>query len=264
MTIIARRPVTAFLLLTFGLTWATWIPMVLAPDRFSHLHLLGSLGPAIAAIIVTTATTGSSGIRALGASALRWNGRWLAFAIALPVGLFAVGLLASRTTGSHPELDRLFESPEYGYVGPGLIALEILFFGYGEELGWRGFLIPRLEAGGRSPYAATTMFIPVWAAWHLPLFFYAHGLGSMSLIMIPGWLISIALSSYLITWLFHRSRNSILVIAVFHGVVDLVSITPTSTVLALITVNAGLIAAAIIVVTRSQTLFAAERRISAA
>jgi hypothetical protein len=255
--VLGRRPAVAFVLLAFGLTWAAWIPMALQPDRLSHLHFLGSLGPAVAAIIITAATTGRAGIRALGAAAVRWNGRWLAFAIAVPVMLFAVGLLASHATGSHPDLDRLFESPEYGHLGPGLIALEIIFFGYGEELGWRGFLIPRLESGGRTPYAATTIFIGVWATWHVPLFFYSHGLGSMSVFMIPGWLVSIALSSYLITWLFHRSGNSILVVAVFHGVVDLVSITPASTVLALITLNAGLIAVAIVVITRSQVLFTA-------
>jgi membrane protease YdiL (CAAX protease family) len=256
MTIVTRRPAVAFVLLAFGLTWAAWIPMLLQPDRFASLHFLGSLGPAAAAIIITAATTGRIGIRALGAAAVRWNGRWLAFAIALPATLFAVGLLASLAAGSHPDLDRLLESPEYGYLGPGLIALEIAFFGFGEELGWRGFLIPHLESAARTPYAATTIFIAVWATWHVPLFFYANGLGSMSPLMIPGWLISIALSSYLITWLFHRSGNSVLVIAVFHGVVDLFSITPASTVLALIALNAGLIAVAIVVITRSRVLFA--------
>ena len=77
----------------------------------------------------------------------------------------------------------------------------------------------------------------------------------MSPFMVPGWLISILhssylFSSYLITWLFHRSGNSLLVIAVFHGVVDLVSLTPASNTFTLVTVNAGLIAAAVAVVIR--------------
>jgi hypothetical protein len=56
--------------------------------------------------------------------------------------------------------------------------------------------------------------------------------------------------AYLITWLYLSSGNSLLVVAVFHGVVDLVSITPANSTATLITVNAGLIAAAVTVVMR--------------
>lgn len=255
MSRLIRRPATAFVLLAFTLTWSAWLPMVMQPERFRFLHFAGSLGPACAAIVLTAVTAGPEGLRALGSAVIRWNGRCLAVAVALPIVLLAAGMAASALAGSPADLNRLLESSELGGVGPGLIVLEIMFFGFGEEVGWRGFLIPQLESAGRTPYAATTMFIGVWALWHLPLFWYDQGLGQMSPLMVPGWLVSIAMSSYLITWLFHRSGRSIAVVAVFHGTVDLVSITPASTVVSLIVVNAGLITAAILAVTRSNLLF---------
>jgi membrane protease YdiL (CAAX protease family) len=177
------------------------------------------------------------------------------FAGVFPIALYAVGVAVSSLAGGQIDLASFFGSKEYGQVGLALIPIEILFFGFGEEVGWRGFLVPQLESAGRTPYRATTVFVAVWATWHLPLFFYAYGLGSMPLLMVPGWLVSIALSSYLLTWLFHRARDSILVVAVFHGMVDLVSITPASTAIVLVTVNAGLVAAAILTLTRSKRLF---------
>ncbi|MEO6471990.1 MAG: CPBP family intramembrane glutamic endopeptidase, partial [Aeromicrobium sp.] len=235
------------------------LPMLLNPDDFRALHYVGSMGPAAAAIIMTAAVHGRGGLRLFAARLIRWRGcgRWLAFAATLPIGLYAIGVIISSSAGDSVDMGSFLGSKEYGHVGLALVPIEIVCFGFGEEAGWRGFLIPELESSGRTPYRATTLFIAIWATWHLPLFFYAYGLGSMPLPMVPGWLVSIALSSYLITWLFHRARDSILVVAVFHGMVDLVSITPASTAVVLVTVNAGLIAAAILTLTRSTQLFRA-------
>jgi uncharacterized protein len=90
-----------------------------------------------------------------------------------------------------------------------------------------------------------------WAAWHVPLFFYSYGLSTMSPWLIPGWLLSLLFGAYLATWLYLSSGRSLLVVAVFHGVIDLVSITPASSTATLVTVHAGLIAAAVVVVVRT-------------
>lgn len=68
--------------------------------------------------------------------------------------------------------------------------------------------------------------------------------------MIPGWFLSILFGAYLVTWFYRSSRNSLLVVAVLHGAIDLVSITPAATTVTLVVVNAGLIAAAVFVVVR--------------
>jgi hypothetical protein len=84
----------------------------------------------------------------------------------------------------------------------------------------------------------------------LPLFFYVHGLTSPPRCWFRVWLLSILFGAYLTTWVYRRSGNSPAVAAVFHGAVDLVSITPASNTSTLIAVNAGVIAAAVLVVVR--------------
>ena len=76
------------------------------------------------------------------------------------------------------DLGEFLGSKEYANVGWELVLIEVIFFGYGEEVGWRGYALDALQAGGRTAYAASTVLAILWAGWHLPLFFYAHGLAT--------------------------------------------------------------------------------------
>ena len=195
---------------------------------------------------------GRNAVRELGAQMVRWRVpvRWAVFAVGFPLVLFALGAAVSAAMGSPVDWSEFLGSKEFANVGLMLIPVEILFFGFGEETGWRGYAIPSLQADGWSSYGATTIFAFFWAGWHVPLFFYPYGLQTLGLLMIPGWIISILLGAYLTTFLFNSARASILVIAVFHGMVDIVSISRAATDTTLLVVNAGLIAAAVLVVVR--------------
>ena len=111
----------------------------------------------------------------------------------------------------------------------------------------RGYAIPSLEQAGWSSYGATTKFAIGWAGWHLPLFFYPFGLQSLPLLLIPGWIVSILFGAYLTTFLFNSARDSLLVVAIFHGMVDIVH-QRAATDITLMVVNMGLIAAAVLVI----------------
>lgn len=243
------RPVR-FFALAYALTWAAWLPMLFRPDDLQPLHYVGSLGPLVAAFVMTSRQQGRTGVVDLLRRMTRGPWRWLAAAAAFPFLLYAVGLAVSAICGEHVDLSGFLGSKEYADVGWTLIVIEIVFFGYGEEVGWRGYALDALESQGRSTYAATTWLACFWALWHLPLFFYAHGLASLSPVLVPGWLLSILFGAYLTTWVYRSSGNSIAVAAVFHGAVDLVSITPASNTYTLVVVNAGLIASAVFVVIR--------------
>ncbi|MEU5760110.1 CPBP family glutamic-type intramembrane protease [Nocardia sp. NPDC047648] len=251
-----RQPIPArtaqFFVLAYALTWLVWLPMLFAPDRLQILHYLGSLGPLVAAFVMRSRTGGAPAVRELLSQMGRWRvpWRWWLFAIGFPLALFAAGALVSALIGDPVDWSQFLGSKEYADVGIWLIATEILFFGYGEETGWRGYAIPSLERAGWTSYAATTLFAVAWAGWHAPLFFYPHGLATMPLLMIPGWLVSILFGAYLTTFLFNNARASILIVAVFHGMVDIVSISRAATDVTLIVVNAGLIAAAVLVAIR--------------
>jgi membrane protease YdiL (CAAX protease family) len=92
-------------------------------------------------------------------------------------------------------------------IGPGF------FCAFGEELGWRGYLLPRLmQAGGPSPLLLSGV---VWGIWHSPLFVftgYAHGAVTLSLIMF---ILLTALFGVFIGWL-RLASGSVFVAAMAH------------------------------------------------
>jgi membrane protease YdiL (CAAX protease family) len=96
----------------------------------------------------------------------------------------------------------------------------LIFFGVGEEVGWRGFVLPRLQT--KINALASSMLLTVfWALWHLPAFFYRPGYNSMDITGIMGWFFSLLTGSILLTWLFNSSKGSILICAIFHSTVDI-------------------------------------------
>lgn len=249
-----------FFALAYGLTWAAWLPMLTHPDDWQWLHYAGALGPATAAVILTAHESGRPGLATLGHRLLRAPWRWVLLAVGLPFALFGVGAALSATLGQPIAFGELLGSKEYPGVGLLLVPIEVFFFGYGEEVGWRGYALDALEENGHTTYVATTVLAVFWAGWHLPLFFYSHGLATLTLVLVPGWLLSMLFGGYLTTFLYRSSHDSLLVAAFFHGAVDLVSITPAATTTTLVVVNAGLIAAAVAAVVRYAPTLDAHRR----
>jgi len=93
--------------------------------------------------------------------------RYYVYAIAIPLALaLLVGLISSALDIRHFSLVASDEFVELG--GTALFLLVLGSIGaVGEEVGWRGFLLPKLVNGGVShPYMATAL---IWALWHLPL-----------------------------------------------------------------------------------------------
>jgi membrane protease YdiL (CAAX protease family) len=89
--------------------------------------------------------------------------------------------------------------------------LWILTFGIGEETGWRGFALPRLQ-NGRSAFSATLLLWVFWALWHLPLFFYSYDRS-----IIPGMLFGLLAGAITFTWLYNSTGGSVLMTAIWHG-----------------------------------------------
>jgi membrane protease YdiL (CAAX protease family) len=95
-----------------------------------------------------------------------------------------------------------------------------VFYGFGEEVGWRGFLLPRLQAKA-SAFRASLVLAFGWGAWHVPLFAFSHGLSSLGPAAAIGWFASLTLGSILLTWLFNSSGGSIVAVAFFHAALDI-------------------------------------------
>lgn len=146
---IRGRPLASYVLLAWGLSWAYWLPMlirgeVVTPGATTGAsHFPGLLGPMIAALIITAIVGGRLGLREYLGRFVQWRVplRWYGFAV-LPMVIFlAVAGVLAVSGGPAPELGDLGEFsglPELAW--PLLILAVLVFNGYGEEAGWRGFL----------------------------------------------------------------------------------------------------------------------------
>jgi uncharacterized protein len=160
-----RRALFIFFGLAYAWAWLVFVPMVVfrAPLEWS---ILATLGPAAAALLTHRVTTGSyRAFRIYGA----WPRTLGATAIGVALIVFAYVVLPGVTTADPRELNWniLASLTVYHYS-------TVLAGPLGEEPGWRGYALPRLEASV-GPVRASLVLGCVWATWHLPLFWY------------PGW-----------------------------------------------------------------------------
>ncbi|HEX2704368.1 MAG TPA: CPBP family intramembrane glutamic endopeptidase [Candidatus Lustribacter sp.] len=229
----ARRAgrVIAYCGLAYLFSWAVWVPMMIQgqvsrPGQGWPTHLLGLLGPALAALVVTAAVEGRPGVTALARRTLRWRGvgRWYwAVGAILLVGAGAVAVLA-LTGAKVPSVEELSTYSGAPVTEPLLLLGYVLVVnGFGEEIGWRGFLAEELLTRHRVlPTAVVTALI--WAGWHLPLFWVVESFRAMGWTSL-GWLVGLVCGSIVLTWMYHGSGRSILLVALWHTAYNVTSAT---------------------------------------
>jgi uncharacterized protein len=180
--LLQRHPVTAYFVLVFALSWGILLPVIGGPLSASGndwmanpLFLLaivaGPLAPGVAGVLLTGLLDGRVGYRELLGRLRRWRvgGRWYAAALlAGPLPILASGVLLAALLRSTEFLPGIFTAPPP--LGLVLIGMAVgLVAGIFEELGWTGFLVPRLR---RQHGLLGTAFLVglVWGAWHFPAF----------------------------------------------------------------------------------------------
>jgi membrane protease YdiL (CAAX protease family) len=218
---VTKYPVSCFIGLAFAISLLIGFPLknLFLNDVFAGSEIgMGYLskipvvfGPAIAAIIITYITLGAAGLKAL-LSKLKpyiehiiwWFGLPFAglaiTAIAFVAGGFTFGELVTMATSVSPIVLTMH------LVG------SIFIIGLGEELGWRGWLLPKLAQTRTLKHATILVFIS-WALWHLPLFFAGYR------IAIPFTILVLALS-IIFTWLWNRVGGNVVVLIIAHASVD--------------------------------------------
>jgi uncharacterized protein len=228
-----RYPLLFFFLLSYVISWSIWSPLLLAKQGIisyqppQYLHLLGSLGPALAALIMTRVCSGSIGVRDILRRMFNWRVaiRWYAIAL-LPFLLFFGAVLFTGWNSWKPQsFGHSDEYPELSALVYGVAS--ILFYGWGEETGWRGFALPHLQTH-HSALKATIILSFGWALWHLPLFGFISGFSRMGIGGIFGWYFSLLTGAIILTWLMNSTGGSIPIAAIFHGTMDIVFVSPAA------------------------------------
>ena len=215
---IARHQVRAFFAFAYAFSWLLWLGPALGLGGPLGLVLLylGVFGPAIAAATITRLTGGS--LRQWLRELVRFRARalWYGAIVGFPIVLVAALTGAFLATGGAIETS-LFGERLAAYL-PLLIVWTLA--GVGEEPGWRGFALPRLQER-LTPVRATLVLGPLWALWHLPLLAAAdepsHGLNALPLVGVSVLFIAAIVGyAFFYTYLWNRTRNVWLAI-LLHG-----------------------------------------------
>lgn len=217
-TWIGRHPLLAFFVFAFAFSWLFWLGPALGLRGPIGVLLLyvGVFGPAAAAAAITRLSGGSLRVWFRDLVRFRAAPRWYATVIGFPILLVAALTGVYLTTGGAIETG-LFGERLAAYL-PLLIVWTLA--GIGEEPGWRGFALPRLQER-LSPVRATLALGVLWALWHVPLLAAAdepsHGLDAFPLVGVTLLFVAAIVGySFFYTYLWNRTRNVWLAI-LLHG-----------------------------------------------
>jgi membrane protease YdiL (CAAX protease family) len=204
---IKQHTLTIFCAMTISLTFvATLLPL---PGEAIAVVMV--LIPAFVAISLAALSEGKEGVRSLLGKLTKWriNLRWILIAVALGfllrlmLSLIALGLGMISSIQLRP-----------GEPASSVILAAIFFvFAIPEELGWRGYALPKLLAH-RSPLAAGLIVGVLWGSLHLAL--HMPGMMSAGLPVLPTLPVLISLS-VMITWLYVQTGGNILLTSLFHA-----------------------------------------------
>jgi uncharacterized protein len=212
--------VAAFVAAVLVAGWTPWGWLVLsgrepfAGDGLAtSAWFLGGQSPVLAAAVVIAALHRPEGLRRLRDGLLRWRvGRWYAVLL-LPVAVATLAVTVVVATGPVA-----FEP-----AGPAHLLLLPMLLGYAvvvgglEEVGWRGYLLPRLQ-DRLSALGASLLIAAIWSVWHAPLFL----IGSTTQASMPwGWFTVQGVGlSVILTWVYNGTGGSVLLTVLFHGAVN--------------------------------------------
>jgi membrane protease YdiL (CAAX protease family) len=212
----------AFFLLTFLVSWTCFFGSAAARTAAASpatgvagaIYLVGVFAPAIVALALTARASGRAGTFALVRRMVRLpsGARWYLFALGYMAGIkLAAALVYRVVVGASPPFG---EAPWY------LLVLAIPFstpVQSGEELGWRGYALPRLAA--RFGLARASLGLgAVWGLWHLPFFFIA-GVDKTGQ-SLPVYLLGTTALSVAMAWLYWRTGGSLFVTMLMHAAVN--------------------------------------------
>ena len=215
----------AFFALTFALAWLSWgaagaIPAP-RPSGTSWLamlrgplFLLGTFAPGIISLALEAWSRGRDGAWALFRRIGQWRvaARWYLFAIVYMAVIKLMAALVYRLLAG--------AWPRFGETRPVFMLIAVILSTWaqaGEELGWRGYALPRLARRVGLP-SASLLLGTIWALWHLPLFYIRAGdtYGQS----FPLFFLEVTALSVALAWLYWRTEGSLLLVMLLHSAVN--------------------------------------------
>jgi len=200
-SVVARHPIAAYIAIAFAFTWV----FTFASSISIAFALVALFGPALAAVVVTRADGTWPELRARITGWRRHVG-WYALAFGIPFAVAGTARLIFTATGG--TIDGL------GAIS----AIEVVIFVLviGEEIGWRGFLQPRLREH-RGLVTAGLLTGVVWVLWHVPVYL-APGQGMVAFLQFAWWVLPLAVTLGVVA---EGARFSVIIATVMHGAANI-------------------------------------------
>ena len=178
------------------------------------LILVAAFAPGMAALLLTALQEGQGGVRALAGRILIVNvpARYYVFAL--------LYMAAIKTTAAVLHRGLLGAWPRFGSEPLLLIPLAIAFstpFQAGEEIGWRGYALPRLAARFGLRRASLLLGV-IWAFWHVPQFYVAGGDSYHQSFVV--WAPGVVAMSVAAAWLYARTGGSLFLVMLMHAAIN--------------------------------------------
>jgi membrane protease YdiL (CAAX protease family) len=205
---IKTHDLLTFFVLTFLFTFGVWFMAI--TTGVGTLQDFALWGPALSAILITTVTRGKPGLLALFRRLLLWRvpARWY---LVIFLGWPAISIQAALLHAQLTNQPVMIEWSRWSGFLTWLFSALVLGFWACEEIGWRGFALPRLLERWNALFSSIVLGI-VWAGWHLPYYLRPEGIHPD---FYPFVVFAVSLS-ILMTWVFNHTQGSILVATFLH------------------------------------------------
>ena len=214
---VERNQVSLFFLLTFVFSWYPWYAGLGAEVL--------AIGPSVAAFLIVGIAGGGAGLAALLRPFIRWRVgfRWWAIAILGSAILYLIGVGVHLAAGGEMPMFTMIRN-ELGLLPLYLVLVVLAPWNgpVGEEFGWRGLALPRLQSS-LGPLAASLIIGAIWGIWHLPTLFAPLGVlaalkAALGIGFIAIYTATTIANAIIMTWLYNRTKGSALIAGiVWHG-----------------------------------------------
>jgi uncharacterized protein len=220
-----------YLLVAYGVTWVFWIPIALTRQDYQTspfllaMVFLGVFGPGIAGIVMTYREQGKEGGRDFWRRVFdfrRISLKWYVLILLLFPALHLIAIAINHWLGGDP--------PQFAFIKEalalpaGILIVQILYLLQSalEELGWRGYMLDRLQIIWK-PLTASLVLGIFHAFWHLPLFWIvgtnqSRYLSGIDFILFVVFVLAGSIYS---TWCYNDNNRSTLAVILLHTVANL-------------------------------------------
>lgn len=221
--LLTRHPLVSYFVIAYAVAWAIEIPLALSASgilpKVPHLLLIvgiiaATLAPAAAAIIMTGLLEGKAGVARLLRRYVQWRVgvRWYLFVlVGIPIIIVLATIVIPGAIGAFT-----------GNVGALLVAYPLHFLitvfcggPLGEEAGWRGFALPRLQER-HGPLLGSTILGVLWSLWHFPLF-WTGVWNDPTIVNMVLFIVAITALTIIMSWVYNHVAGSLLITMLMHA-----------------------------------------------